>query len=225
MKFTKEQLAEALKAKMTATGKSLAVSERTILAQAGRIYARLEKANNEDELENIVTEYLADFEEMDANIRNDNSAFIRGWKKEHETEPPQPNPQPEPNKAGTDGDERLKALLERIDKLEAKNAENEAKALREEKVSALKKALKEKGIKDNKWVDNYTRKINITDSTDVEAEVNDAIALFNVTRAGAGGSNITPNGAGGGGDDIVSFSDVAAMRRRIRGITETPKNK
>ena len=52
MKFTKEQLSEALKAKITNNGKkNLAMSERSFNGKVERIYKRLEKASDSDDLE------------------------------------------------------------------------------------------------------------------------------------------------------------------------------
>ena len=89
MKFTNEQLAEALKAKLTPNGKKLAMSERTLKANVERLYKRLEKSENDDELDDVVMEYLPDFQEIDGNVRKDNSDFVNTWKKEH------PDPKPD----------------------------------------------------------------------------------------------------------------------------------
>ena len=51
MKFTKEQFSEALKAGITNNGKkNLAMSERSFNGKVERIYKRLEKASDKDEL-------------------------------------------------------------------------------------------------------------------------------------------------------------------------------
>lgn len=226
MKFTKEQLTEALKAKMTATGKKLSVSERTIKAQAERIYTRLEKAGNEEELEAVVTEYIADFEEMDANIRNDNSAFIKGWKQEHPDKQSTP-PDPDGKGSGQGGqgtlDEAMRKMMERLEQLEAKNAAHEAEAAKTAKTASIKQGLLEKGVKDTKWVDNYTRKISVTPDTDVETEVQDALNLYNLSAAQAGGSANVGNAGGGKSGGKVDFSDIVAIKQRRMGITPTNK--
>ena len=66
MKFTNEQLAEALKAKLAPNGKKLAMSERTLKANVERLYKRLEKSENDDELDDVVKEYLPDFRKSTA---------------------------------------------------------------------------------------------------------------------------------------------------------------
>ena len=61
MKFTKEQFSEALKNRLSNEGKKkLSISDRTLEKAVERIYARLEKLNDESELENSVAEYLPD---------------------------------------------------------------------------------------------------------------------------------------------------------------------
>lgn len=72
MKFTKEQFSEALKVKLTNNGKkNLAMSERSFNGKVERIYKRLEKASDKDELEldDVVADYLDDLQEDDNNIR------------------------------------------------------------------------------------------------------------------------------------------------------------
>ena len=69
MKFTKQEFSEKLKNKLTDDGKKkLVQSERTFNSMVERIYRRLENADDETELDDAVSEYLPDFEDVEGNI-------------------------------------------------------------------------------------------------------------------------------------------------------------
>lgn len=220
MKFTSDQLTEALKAKMTITGKKLAVSDRTIKAQAERICKRIEKAGQEPELDDVVAEYLPDMEEIDANMRNDNSVFIKEWEKTHA----QPQPQPEtretakPQKDVTPTDKRIDALMKEIQGIKADWQADRDREAAKAKAAELRNTLSQKGIKDSKWIDAYTRKLNVNKDTNVDAEATDALSLYNLSRAQGSQYMATPdNGGGTPTPQKPDFSDVARMRKRARG--------
>ena len=128
MKFTKEQFSEALKVKLTNNGKkNLAMSERSFNGKVERIYKRLEKASDKDELEldDVVADYLDDLQEDDNNIRNDNSKFIKEWEKNH------PNKDDRSNNKDDKGDEsKLDKLLKELQDLKSEREE-------EKKVKAI----------------------------------------------------------------------------------------
>ena len=138
MKFTNEQLTEALKAKLTPNGKKLAMSERTLKANVERLYKRLEKSENDDELDDVVKEYVPDFQEIDGNVRKDNSDFVNTWKKEH----PDPKPDDKDDKddkdePGDKPDSRLDALLKEIQEMKAEREKDKAERAAKEKRTEL----------------------------------------------------------------------------------------
>lgn len=225
MKFTTDELVEALRAKMTANGKSISVSDRTIKANVERIYKRLDKAGNEDELNAVVEEYLPDFEEINGNIRKDNSDFIKEWTRANAPKQ-KTEPEEEQKKQGnaTTVDDRLDALMKEIQTLKADAATARDKAEREAKVSSIRKSLTEQGIKDEKWLSSYMKKLNVTKDSNVETEITDALELYNISHAGKQSSNITPNNSGGGTvKDETDYSDVKRIVNRRRGVTEAIK--
>lgn len=215
MKFTKDEFSEALKTRMTANGKKLSASDRTIKALAEKIYARLEKAENDEELEAVVAEYLPDFEEINGNIRKDNSDFVKSWGNGNKPNPNEPNPQ-EPPKAKTT-DERLDEIMKEFQALKAENAAARERAEREDKLSQIRKTLTEKGVKDEKWLSSYIRKLSVTKESDVEAEVKDALELFNLSTAQTGSNANVGNGNGGTRKDETDYSDIVAALKRERG--------
>lgn len=214
MKFTKEEFSEALKARMTANGKKLAVSDRTIKEHAERIHGRLERADNDDELNAVVEEYLADFEAIDGNIRKDNANFVKGWENDHKPTPDEPKPAPTPN---GDGD-KLDILMKEIQALKADIEARRNKADSEEKIEQIRKSLTEKGVKDGDWLKTYMKKLNVTKESDVDAEINDALELYNLSHAGNNDS-INPDGSGKTTPkEDTNFDDVVSILKTMRGV-------
>lgn len=207
MKFTSEQLTEALKAKLTPNGKKLAMSERTLKANVERLYKRLEKSDDETELDDVVKEYLPDFEEIDGNVRKDNSDFVNTWKKEHPD-----------TKRDDMQDDRLDTLLQEIKELKAEREKDKAEKVAKEKRAELLSMFKEKGIEDEDWAASYLKKLNVNADTDTEAETNDALTLYNKSKSHVDTSG-TPGRAGGSAtdpkDEFADVVDILKSERRM----------
>lgn len=204
MKFTKSELLDTLKGKLTANGKHLSISEKTIKSLSDSHYDLL--VNEETELDDLVKKILPQYVSLNGNYEKDNADFIKKWNEEHPADKPKPQDKP----SNTPDDEFTKKLLERLDALEKKDAENEAAKLVSQKRSELLAMFKEKGIKDTKWADKYLSKLNITKDTDLEQETSDALDFYNLSHSKP--SNNTPGGAGGGGDDDkTDWSDVVSL--------------
>lgn len=211
MKFTKEQLSEALKAKLTNNGKkNLAMSERSFNGKVERIYKRLEKASDKDELEldDVVADYLDDLQEDDNNIRNDNSKFVKEWEKNHPGKDDKGN-----NKDGEGDESKLDKLLKELQDLKSeREEEKKAKAI-SEKRNQLKSALKGKEVKNEDWINDQLELIHIDSETDVEALTEKLVNSYNKFSANTP-PDITPGGAGGGADKPDDFGDVVAVVKR-----------
>lgn len=219
MNFTQEQLTEALRAQLTANGKSLNMSERTLKSQSGRIYGRLDKAGYADNLDAAVAEYLPDFEEFEGNIRKDKSDFVKDWNKTHttaNTRQDEPAKTADAKPAG-DGD-RLDTLLKEITEMKSRLEARE----NAERVSAIKDGiaarLQEKGVKSKEWIKAYLSKASLSKDADVETEANDALRFYNLSNAKEPATGGTPNQGGGSGKEPEpNFDDVAAIIKRRRG--------
>lgn len=212
MNFTKEQFSELLKAELSKNGKKLAMSDRTLNGQVEKIYGRLERANEERELAEVVADYLSDFEEIDGNIRYDNSQFVSQWNKEHQV-PKEKETEKKPiDMTGLDEElfAKVKALEEYVNKTKY---DTEVSAKRKEVMAAFA----EKGIKDEAWASGYLKKLNITPETDVETEVADALALYNKSLARVTPTS-TPGSARGKEEDYSKeFDDVIKSLKSSRG--------
>lgn len=198
MKFTKEQLLDTLKGKLTTNGKHLSISEKTIRSLSDSHYDLL--VNEETELDDLVKKILPQYVSLNGNYEKDNADFIKKWNEEHSVTDPKPNDNEDP---------AIKKLLDRIDALEKKDAENEANRLISQKRSELLAKFKEKGIKDDKWADAYLKKLNVTKDSDIEQETTDALDFYNLSHSRR--QTNTPGGAGGSGDDKTDWSDVVNL--------------
>lgn len=211
MKFTKEQFSEALKVKLTNNGKkNLAMSERSFNGKVERIYKRLEKASDKDELEldDVVADYLDDLQEDDNNIRNDNSKFIKEWEKNH------PNKDDRSDNKDDKGDEsKLDKLLKELQDLKSEREEEKNIKAISDKRNQLKLALKGKEVKNEDWINDQLELIHIDSETDVDALTERLVKSYNKFNANTP-PDITPGGTGSGKEKTDDFADVVAVVKK-----------
>lgn len=207
MKFTKQQLLDTLKAKLTANGKHLSISDKTIKSLSDSHFDLL--VNEETELDDLVSKLLPQFVSLNGNYEKDNADFIKKWNKEH----PQKNLEEEPGENGKEGKESndsISKLLKRLEALEQRDAEHEAERLVSGKRSELLAKLKEKGINDTKWVDAYMKKLTLTKDSDIEKELSDAEEFYNISHSSRKAN--TPGASGQEDvDGKIDFSDVVGI--------------
>lgn len=216
MKFTKEQLLDALKAKLTANGKHLSISEKTIKSLSDSHYGLL--VSEETEISDLVNKILPQYVSLNGNYEKDNADFIKKWKEEHPESKPNTTEPPIPNNGNDGSSEVEKKLLERLEALEKKEAEAEAARLTSVKRGELLEKFKEKGISDNKWIDAYLKKLSISKDTDIEAETADALDFYNLSHANNGGRN-TPDNSGGNNNGGISADRWKGVNKALGGIT------
>lgn len=194
MKFTKKQLLDALKEKLTENGKHLSISGKTISSLCDSHYEML--VNEETELTDFVEKILPQYVVLNGNYEKDNADFIKKWKSEHETQ--------KLDEEKKIGDENIKtqvsdnedALLKRIEALEAENAKVKTEKLISSKRSEILSKIKEKGVKDSNWANAYLSKINLSEDADVEKEVSDAVDFYNMSHTDI--NTVTPGSASAG---------------------------
>lgn len=214
MKFTKEQLSEALKAKLTNNGKkNLAMSERSFNEEVEDIYADLEESGNNEELElaDAVGKKIKRLERIDNNVRNDNSKFVKKWEKNH----PQKNEGDGNGDGNGDGGNKseLQKMQEQINSLLKREEENNKAKAVSEKRSQLKSALKGKDVKNEDWINDQLELIHIDSGTDVDALTERLVKSYNKFNANTP-PNITPGGAGGGTEKSDDYADVVAIVKK-----------
>lgn len=214
MKFTKEQLLDALKAKLTANGKHLSISEKTIKSLSDSHYDLL--VSEETEISDLVSKILPQYVSLNGNYEKDNADFIKKWKEDHPESKPKPNDAPNPD--NNNSSEVEKKLLERLEALEIKEAEAEAARLTSVKRGEFLDKFKEKGISDDKWINAYLKKLSISKDTDIEAETADALDFYNLSHANSGGRN-TPGNSGSNNNDGISVERWKGVNKALGEIT------
>ena len=224
MKFTKEQAIEDLNRKLAKEVGEPCLSSKTILNKVERTFAKLEKkSDDETELNDFIEDIYPDILDMDKNLRKLNSDKINSYEQEFKAKWEKEHPNQEPNKnEGSEGGkgELSQEVLDRLKKLEEKDAMLEAEKAKTEKRSELIKKLKEKKVDDTEWLNAYVKKVPINGDTDIDAEVNDALTLYNRSNSHFD-SNATPEGVGGMvKEDEHQNDDVKALLKRKRGIKE-----
>ena len=195
MKFTKEDACKDLMSKIPTKGETLQLSERSINEQLETLMPLL--ANDETELADFIASVLPIFKTADANVRANVSAQVKEYKEKNPIQEP-PKKQ-EPSKKE---DDEVAKLLERINALEQKNADNEkAKALakRRSDVTAI---MKEKGVKDGEWINDFLEEVSLDgDDFDATTRAESYVKFYNKTKSKVN-KNLSPEEPeGGGGDD------------------------
>ena len=214
MKFTKEQLLDALKAKLTANGKHLSISEKTIKSLSDSHYDLL--VSEETEISDLVSKILPQYVSLNGNYEKDNADFIKKWKEDH---PESKSKQNDAHNPGNNNPSEVeKKLLERLEALERREAEAEAARLTSVKRGELLDKFKEKGISDDKWINAYLKKLSISKDTDIEAETADALDFYNLSHANSGGRN-TPGNSGSNNNGGISAERWKGVNKALGGIT------
>lgn len=201
MKFTKEDARKELTAQMTANKEKLSLSERSINEQLDALMPLI--ATDETELADFITQVMPLFKTANANIRNDVSAGIKEYKDQNPIQPQTPPAKTdEQQPTESEWERRLKAL-------EEENATIKREKAISDKRKQIKNALKEKGVKDNEWINSMLDLVTITEDTDVTGSTESYLALYN-KQAAELPSDITPKSAGGHQVDRVSETIKAA---------------
>lgn len=215
MKFTTEQAVEALRSELTNKGrKTLHMSERTLAKQAEILVKKL--ANDETGLPEFVADAIEILNEFEGDARKKNSDFAKYRELHPDTDPSNPPAGTEPPKP-TENPE-LKAALERIAALEKKEAEAAQRASIAQKRKDITAKLKEKGVKDEEWLNNLLSEVNITEDFDVDAKAESFVKLYNKSVAN-GGNSVPPANPNGGGNDTAlaqSIKAAAALAKQER---------
>jgi ElaB/YqjD/DUF883 family membrane-anchored ribosome-binding protein len=178
MKFTQNEAAKKISAILTRGGKKCYLSDRTINEQLDTLMKLL--VNDDTELDDFVAQVEPMFKTSNGNAQNDQAAFIAQWNTDH----PEPAKPAEPKPQSTDepaapANSELAELRKQIQQLMDAQAQSaRAKTLSEKKNELIAK-LKEKGVKDNEWIDSFVGEISITEDLDVEAKADAYLKLYN----------------------------------------------
>ena len=202
MKFTKEQAVEQLKGLLTEGGKTLHLSDRTINENIDDLIPLL--VNDETELSDFISKALPFVKRTNANFEKEKADFIKSYKPtQSQTTQQQQSTTPPTN------DDALSQLQAQIQQLQDKiEREEKEKALSQVRKN-FKSELKSAGIKDDKWIDTYISKIQISEDFDIKEEAKSTLELYNLSRVDIP-DGITPYKPIGGdpSKSKISWDDV-----------------
>lgn len=213
MKFTKEEAGKEIAAKLSKSVENIDAWDRTIRENVETLWGILGE-ENEIELGDFVTKSLPLFNTTAGFMRKTNADLAKSYEdkieqlKKNQPIPPTP-PTPDPNKE----------LIERLAALEKANEEQKTKLAIDAKRKELTDKLKDKGVKDAKWINDLFSLVSVQADTDVDAEVDKYVNLYNSSRSRYN-SNVTPSVSQNNPDDYVNntIKAAAAMRKGGAGI-------
>ena len=213
MKFTKEEAGKEIAAKLSKSVENIDAWDRTIRENVETLWGILGE-ENEIELNDFVSKSLPLFNTTAGFMRKTNADLAKSYEEKIEqlkkNQPVPPTPQaPDPNKE----------LIERLAALEKANEEQKTKLAIETKRKELTDKLKDKGVKDAKWINDLFSLVSVQADTDVDAEVDKYVNLYNSSRSRYN-SNVTPSVSQNNPDDYVNntIKAAAAMRKGGAGI-------
>lgn len=214
MKFTQNEAAKKISSLLTRGGKKCYLSERTINEQLDTLMKLL--VNDETELDAFIEQVEPMFKTSNGNAQNDQATFIAQWNIDH-PEPPKPaEPKPQKTAEPNPANSELAELREQIQQLlDAQAQTTKAKALSEKKNELIAK-LKEKGVKDNEWIDSFVGEISITEDLDVDAKAEAYLKLYNksVSQTPPTPTPIVPHTGDDVNNDPLKLASQMAKQRR-----------
>lgn len=215
MKFTAEQAVEAITAMIDAKDKDLDLS-RTITENVENGF-KMVGDNETMELADF-TKLVYPFVATAAGLAHKNASTATKTLQEKIAElekQVKPQEPPKPKQQDTPPSDDIKALLDRIEKLEKDKAEADKAAKVAAKRSELKAAIAKQGVDDNEWVDTLLNEVTVAEDTDVEQKSKDYAALYqkqHVVR-----TSITPKTPGGKQTEQYDLSDLDTQLGQMRG--------
>jgi len=223
MKFTKEQAIKALEAKVPAKDKELDLG-RTI-SEAVDNSLELIGEDSEMELEDFVAKVFKQVKTSIGLTHSENSKVAQKMQSQLDELQKKVDGKSAQKKEGEDGDgenenKEIKAMKEKIAKMEEKLAAKETADTVAEKRKQLIAKMSE-DIKDNEWIEGYLAEINVTADTDVEAKAKDYVAFYNKTHTKGG--KVTPKSTDGGEDSDTKYvkSTVAEAAKIKKSLSAT----
>lgn len=191
MKFTKDDARKELMSQIPNKGQTLNLSERSINEQLDTLIPLI--ANEETELNDFIKKVLPVFKTADGNVKNDVSAGINEYKKNN---PPVDSQKTTKTTPQTGEEEKDNELLKRLAALEKEIEDNKKAKTITDIRQRLVSEIKNKGVKDDEWIDSFVSEISITEDFDIDSKAEHYVGVYNKMNARVT-SNVTPQNAGG----------------------------
>lgn len=206
MKFTKEEAGKEIAAKLSKSVENIGAWDRTIRENVETLWGILGE-ENEIELGDFVTKALPLFNTTAGFMRKTNADLAKSYEEKIELLKQQ--------KTTSLTSDPNKELIERLAALEKANEEQKTKLAIETKRKELTDKLKDKGVKDAKWINDLFSLVSVQADTDVDAEVDKYVNLYNSSRSRYN-SNVTPSSSKNDPDDYVN-NTIKAAAAMIKG--------
>ena len=182
MKFTKEEACEKLKGKLTNDGKKpLRMSERSIAQDVETLLSVLGE-EDETELDDFVAKYLPIFESANSNVEYDTSLRVKEAKEameESKRKEKAKEPITTPKKVDANATDTNQVILDKLASLENEIAEAKRSKTISDKTKDLRKAVKDKGVKNEGWIESAISMFPINEDVDVNEQAESLVKLYN----------------------------------------------
>lgn len=210
MKFTKEEAFEKLKGELTKGGKTLRMSERTLNTQLETLMKVYDTIASDTELSDFVTMTLPSFSDVNSNMEKDYSDFVKTYKPaQSQNQSTTQQQQQQQSNTTSNNDDVLSQLQAQLQQLQGKIEREEKEKVLSQVRKNFKSELKTVGIKDDKWIDTYLTKINISEDLDIKEEAKSTLELYNLSKATIPDGSTTPYyPSGGEASKKISWDDV-----------------
>jgi len=222
MKFTKEEAREKITAMFSKKVEKIADWERTIKENVETL-CELVGEDSEIELDAFAEKAVKMLETQKGHINKANSTVAENLNKQIEElkkqieEPAKKKKKDEGGNDDAEKDETIAKLEERLKKLEDEKQAEEAKKTIGQKREQLAAEIKKKGVKNEKWVKSMLDKAKIDENTDIEAEAESYLEMYNEFFSEMPeDDDLTPRGAG-------SASHLEKIKETIKAAGEALK--
>lgn len=222
MKFSKEEAREKITAMFSKKVEKIADWERTIKEHVETL-CELVGEDSEIELDAFAEKAVKMLETQKGHINKANSTVAENLNKQIEElkkqieEPAKKKKKDEGGNDDAEKDETIAKLEERLKKLEDEKQAEEAKKTIGQKREQLAAEIKKKGVKNEKWVKSMLDKAKIDENTDIEAEAESYLEMYNEFFSEMPeDDDLTPRGAG-------SASHLEKIKETIKAAGEALK--
>lgn len=222
MKFSKEEAREKITAMFSKKVEKIADWERTIKEHIETL-CELMGEDSEIELDAFAEKAVKMLETQKGHINKANSTVAENLNKQIEElkkqieEPAKKKKKDEGGNDDAEKDETIAKLEERLKKLEDEKQAEEAKKTIGQKREQLAAEIKKKGVKNEKWVKSMLDKAKIDENTDIEAEAESYLEMYNEFFSEMPeDDDLTPRGAG-------SASHLEKIKETIKAAGEALK--
>ena len=222
MKFSKDEAREKITAMFSKKVEKIADWERTIKEHVETL-CELMGEDSEIELDAFAEKAVKMLETQKGHINKANSTVAENLNKQIEElkkqieEPAKKKKKDEGGNDDAEKDETIAKLEERLKKLEDEKQAEEAKKTIGQKREQLASEIKKKGVKNEKWVKSMLDKAKIDENTDIEAEAESYLEMYNEFFSEMPeDDDLTPRGAG-------SASHLEKIKETIKAAGEALK--